>query len=87
MTIPKIPERPTWPQLILLVSALSTGGYFGGRASAEPEGHKDDTALIQSIGDLKKSVEKLTDQVNVLNTRMAVVEALQVEDRQKRSGK
>lgn len=93
LKMPAAPPPPSWPQVLMLMGALSGASLMGGKTLGAADvraeapttisaraAHTDDALLIETLGKLQASVEKLTDQVQTLNTKVAVI-----EDRQKRA--
>lgn len=98
----RIPDRPTWPQALGLMLALSGAAGLGGNqlatssifqsspaaqaqasdaAQARADNRRVDNALlIETLTKLQGSVEKLNETVQVLSTKVAVI-----EDRQRRT--
>ena len=75
---------PTWPQLIALVTLFSTGSGIAGIRLANTEipasqmrqiqQGPDNTELINTLGKLQVSIEKLTETVQILSTKVAILE-------------
>lgn len=84
MKLPSTP--PTWPQLIALLTLFSTGGGLVGNRMANAESNissaqmsqiqrgPDNTALIDTLNKLQNSVERLNETVQMLSTKVAVLE-------------
>lgn len=90
----RIPDRPSWPQAMTLALALAGASGIGGKQLASADGNlafnnaaqarsdirtSDNAVLVETIVKLQTSVERLNDTVQILSTKVAVI-----EDRQRR---